>query len=237
VAIVSGASGGLGGAIVERLGADGFAVATCDLVAPPGVAATGSTGPALHADLDVVDGPAVRAFVARVEVELGPIEVVVTAAGVQRTGPSDEVADDDWRHVVDVNLTGTWNVIRAALPGLRTRRRGRIVTISSEVGLAGLERYAAYAASKGGVIALTKALARELAPEGIGVNSVAPGPVEAGMLLDGPVYGDDAWLAAHVPLGRWGRPDEVAAVVALLAGDDGGYFVGQVLSPNGGTVI
>jgi NAD(P)-dependent dehydrogenase (short-subunit alcohol dehydrogenase family) len=111
-----------------------------------------------------------------------------------------------------------------------------VITISSEVGLSGLERYAAYAASKGGVIALTKALARELAPRGICVNSVAPGPIEAGMLVRGPAYNDE-WLAAHVPLGRWGRPDEVAACVALLAGDDGGYFVGQVLSPNGGTVI
>jgi len=138
--------------------------------------------------------------------------------------------------VLDVNLTGTWNVIQAGLAGMLERGTGRIVTISSEIGLAGLERYAAYAASKGGIIALTKALARELAPRGICVNSVAPGPIEAGMLLTEAAYSDD-WLAAHVPLGRWGRASEVAATVALLAGDEGGYFVGQVLSPNGGTVI
>ena len=116
------------------------------------------------------------------------------------------------------------------------RRSGRVITISSEIGLSGLERYAAYAASKGGVIALTKALARELAPRGICVNSVAPGPIEAGMLLSGEAYSDE-WLAAHVPLGRWGQATEVAASVAFLAGEDGGYFVGQILSPNGGTVI
>jgi 3-oxoacyl-[acyl-carrier protein] reductase len=228
VAIVSGAGGGLGTAIVQRLSADGFAVATCDL------------GPAersaLHAQLDVVDRDAVGAFVARVEAELGPPGVVVTAAGVQRTGPSETVEAQDWRRVIDVNLTGTWNVVQAALPGMLERRSGRIVTLSSEIGLAGLERYAAYAASKGGVIALTKALARELAPRGICVNSVAPGPIEAGMLLKEAAYSDD-WLAAHVPLGRWGRASEVAASVALLVGDDGGYYVGQVLSPNGGTVI
>jgi NAD(P)-dependent dehydrogenase (short-subunit alcohol dehydrogenase family) len=228
VAIVSGAGGGLGAAIVERLGRDGFAVATCDL--------TAGAGCALHADVDVVDRGAVGAFVARVEQELGSPEVVVTAAGVQRTAPSEAVDAHDWKLVLDVNLTGTWNVIQAALPGMLERRRGRIVTISSEVGLAGLERYAAYAASKGGVIALTKALARELAPRGITVNSVAPGPIEAGMLLDGEAYSAE-WLAAHVPLGRWGRASEVAASVAFLAGDDGGYFVGQILSPNGGTVI
>lgn len=228
VAIVSGASGGLGAAIVRRLTADGFAVAGCDLAR--------GEGAALHDEIDVVDPQAVRAFVGRVEDELGPAAVVVTAAGTQRTGPSEAVEQQDWRRVLDVNLTGTWNVVQAVLPAMLGRGSGRIVTISSEVGLAGLEHYAAYAASKGGVIALTKALARELAPRGICVNSIAPGPIEAGMLIRGPAY-NDAWLAEHVPLGRWGRADEVAACVALLAGEDGGYFVGQVLSPNGGTVI
>jgi 3-oxoacyl-[acyl-carrier protein] reductase len=228
VAIVSGASGGLGVAIVRRLTTDGFAVAGCDLVP--------CDGAALHDEIDVVDPHAVRAFVGRVEHELGPAAVVVTAAGTQSTGPSEAVEHRDWRRVLDVNLTGTWNVVQAVLPAMLERGSGRVVTISSEVGLAGLERYAAYAASKGGVIALTKALARELAPRGICVNSVAPGPIEAGMLVRGPAY-SDAWLAAHVPLGRWGRADEVAACVALLAGEDGGYFVGQILSPNGGTVI
>jgi 3-oxoacyl-[acyl-carrier protein] reductase len=224
VAIVSGAAGGLGGPIAERLRADGFAVAGCDLA------------PGAGYELDVTDARAVRAFVQRVESELGPPAVVVTAAGVQRTSPSESVAEEDWRLVLEVNLTGTWNLIQAALPGMIERASGRIVTISSEIGLAGLEGYAAYAASKGGVIALTKSLARELAPRGICVNSVAPGPIEAGILIGAPAHSDE-WLASHVPLGRFGRPDEVAACVALLAGDEGGYFVGQVLSPNGGTVI
>lgn len=228
VAIVSGAGGDLGAAIARRLADDGFAVAGCDL-------AEGEEGE-LHVQLDVLDRPAIGAFVERVAAELGPPEVVVTAAGVQRTGPSEAVGHDDWQHVLDVNLTGTWNVIQAALPGMLTRAGGRIVTISSEIGLSGLERYAAYAASKGGVIALTKSLARELAPRGVCVNSVAPGPIEAGMLLRGEAYSDE-WLAGHIPIGRWGRASEVAACVGLLAGDDGGYFVGQVLSPNGGTVI
>jgi NAD(P)-dependent dehydrogenase (short-subunit alcohol dehydrogenase family) len=216
VAIVSGAAGGLGRPIAERLAADGFSVAGFDL------------------EVDVTDPAAVREFVANVEG--GAPEVVVTAAGVQNLGPSEAVDPADWQHVLDVNLTGTWNVIQAALPGMLERGDGRIVTISSEVGLGGLAGYAAYAASKGGVIALTKALARELAPRGICVNSVAPGPIEAGMLLGKPAHSDE-WLAANVPVGRFGQPSEVAACVALLAGPEGGYFVGQVLSPNGGTVI
>jgi len=228
VAIVSGASGGIGAAIVRRLAQDGFTVAACDLQ-PAGDSAW-------HAELDVVDRGAVRAFVERAERELGPIEAVVTAAGVQRTGESWDVDERDWRLVIDVNLTGTWNVIQAAMPAMLGRGHGRVVTVSSEIGLAGLERYAAYSASKGGVIALTKTLARELAPRGICVNSVAPGPIEAGMLLHEAAYSDE-WLAANLPLGRWGRPEEVAACVSLLCGEDGGYFVGQVLSPNGGTVI
>jgi NAD(P)-dependent dehydrogenase (short-subunit alcohol dehydrogenase family) len=228
VGFVSGAAGGIGGPIAARLAADGFAVASCDLEP------VSSTG--LHGELDVTDEAAVREFIARVEAELGPLSAVVTAAGIQRTGASDAVAAEDWRRVIEVNLTGTWNVIRAALPAMLARGSGRVITISSEVGLAGLPGYAAYAASKGGVIALTKALAREFAPRGICVNSVAPGPIEAGILLGQAAHSEE-WLAANVPLGRFGRPSEVAACVSLLAGDDGGYFVGQVLSPNGGTVI
>jgi NAD(P)-dependent dehydrogenase (short-subunit alcohol dehydrogenase family) len=228
VAVVSGAAGGIGGVIARRLAEDGFAVAACDVSAAEGFP--------LHAEVDVTDAPAVRAFAERVEDELGPVEVVVPAAAIQRTGAAETLPEDDWRRVVDVNLTGTWLLIQATLPGMLERGRGRIVTISSEIGLAGSERYAAYAASKGGVIALTKALARELAPRGVLVNSVAPGPIEAGMLLKEAAY-SDAWLAANVPVGRWGRPEEVAACVSLLAGDEGGYFVGPILSPNGGTVI
>jgi NAD(P)-dependent dehydrogenase (short-subunit alcohol dehydrogenase family) len=228
VAIVSGAAGGIGAAIAQRLDRDGFAVASCD------VAETNQSS--RHVVVDVTDRSAVSAFVDRVRTEIGPPDVVVTAAGVQCTGASEAYRPEDWRRVIEVNLTGTWNLIQSVLPTMVTRRSGRIITISSEIGLAGAANYAAYAASKGGVIALTKALAREFAPVGICVNSVAPGPIETGMLLNEAAY-DPAWLDAHVPIARWGRVSDVAATVALLAGDDGGYYVGQILSPNGGTVI
>jgi 3-oxoacyl-[acyl-carrier protein] reductase len=228
VAIVSGAAGGLGAPIVRRLVADWFSVAAIDVEPAPGAV--------LHGAVDVTDAEAVRAFVDRVETVLGPPDVVVTAAGIQRTGASEEVTPEDWAAVLAVNLTGTWNVIQAALPSMLARGAGRVITVSSEIGLAGSARYAAYAASKGGVIALTKSLAREYAPRGILFNSVAPGPIEAGMLLAEDAYSPE-WLAVNAPLGRFGTPEEVAATVSLLAGEGGGYYVGAVLSPNGGTVI
>ena len=140
--------------------------------------------------------------------------------------------------MIDVNLTGTWNVVQAALAGMleRGERAYRHDLVGGRAWRA-YRGYAAYAASKGGVIALTKALARELAPRGICVNSVAPGPIEAGMLLGEAAYSDE-WLARErAARAASAVPSEVAACVALLAGDEGGYFVGQVLSPNGGTVI
>lgn len=228
VAIISGAAGGIGSAIVDRLTTDGFLTATCDVVP--------WEGSTTHAVVDVTDPAAVEGFVVQAEQRLGAVDVVITAAGIQNTGPSECVTDDDWHRVIEVNLTGTWNLVRAALPSLIRQRRGRIVTISSEIGIAGLAHYAAYAASKGGVIALTKSLAREYAPLGIGVNCVAPGPIETGMLIREESYNNE-WLRTHVPIGHWGRPEDVAATVALLVTEGGGFFVGQVLSPNGGTVI
>src|SRR5262249_21272290 len=147
--------------------------------------------------------------------------------------------EDTWEHfsrTIAVNLGGTWACLRAALPGMLERRHGRIINISSELGLIGYPGYAAYCASKGGVIALTKAVAKEVAPHGVLVNSVAPGPVETDMLIrDSLEYNDEARV--QVPLRRFGTPEEIAAVVEFLAGPGGDFMVGQIVSPNGGTAI
>jgi len=186
--------------------------------------------------LDVRDRAAADAFVEDIEQRHGRLDVLVTCAGIHRHGPSDSFDWNEWDAVLSVNLTGTYACVRAALPGMAARGWGRIVTVSSELGLTGMAENAAYCASKGGVIALTKALAREYAPRGVLVNSIAPGPVVTPMLTQAPEYQDGGSLEG-LPIGRYGEPEEIAAVVEALAGDSGSFFVGQVLSPNGGAVI
>lgn len=186
-------------------------------------------------ELDVTNRADAAAFVEAAERSFGQLDVLVTNAGIHRHGASADVAWSDWDDVLSVNLTGTFACVRAALPGMLARGSGRIITISSELGLVGMARNAAYCASKGGVIALTKALALECAPHGVLVNSVAPGPVLTDMLTESPEYADESALAS-VPLGRYGTPEEIGAVVELLAGEAGSFMVGQIVSPNGGAV-
>jgi 3-oxoacyl-[acyl-carrier protein] reductase len=175
-------------------------------------------------------------FIADTEQRFGRIDVLVTNAGILRSTSSHEVEPDEWETTIATNLSGTWWCVRAALPGMVRRKQGRIITVSSELGLIGFPTYAAYAASKGGIIALTKSLAKELAPHGILVNSVAPGPVVTDMLVHDTIeYNDET--REQIPLRRFGEPDEIARVIEFVAGPGGDFMVGQVISPNGGTAI
>ena len=169
---------------------------------------------ALHVELDVADRRGGARVRARVEAELGPADVVVTAAGVQRTGASEASTEATGGACSTSTSPARGTSSRRRCRGCSSAAAGASSRSRPRSGWPGSRGYAAYAASKGGVIALTKALARELAPRGICVNSVAPGPIEAGMLLSEAAYSDE-WLAANVPIGRWGRPSEVAASVAL----------------------
>jgi 2-hydroxycyclohexanecarboxyl-CoA dehydrogenase len=241
VALVSGAGQGLGRAIATRLAAEGARVAVNDREPSANVddvvRATGGT-PAIA---DVSDPDAVDRMVAEIEERLGPIEVLVANHAYMSMAPFVEHDPDDWWRNVDVNLSGTFYLVRAVLPAMRRRGGGRIVIIASEFGVVGWANASAYAASKMGLISLTKTLGRELAAENILVNAIAPGIMDTPQL---DVDAADAGVspqeirrryATDTPMGRIGRPEEIAALVAFLAGGRAEALVGQILQPNGGT--
>jgi NAD(P)-dependent dehydrogenase (short-subunit alcohol dehydrogenase family) len=241
VALVTGAGQGIGRAIVERLRRDGAAVALNDRVADDRLARVAAETGCYAAPADVSDPEAVRAMVSRVEQELGTIDILVSNHAYMSMGKLVDYDLEDWWRVVDTNLGGTFHLVQAVLPGMRRSGGGRIVAISSEWGVTGWPSATAYAASKAGIISLVKTLGRELAAEGIVVNAVAPGVTDTPQLE---VDAQDAGVtrgeiikeyAAEIPLGRVGRPEEIAATVALLVDPRLSSLVGQVVQVNGGT--
>jgi NAD(P)-dependent dehydrogenase (short-subunit alcohol dehydrogenase family) len=225
VAVVTGAAGGIGGAIAELLAARGWRVAGLDL-------AESATELPLRAD--VTDATAVASAIARAHAGLGPVQLLVTAAGHYAMSPVSAIDDADWDRMLAVHLGGTINACRAVIGPMTDAGGGRIVTISSELGLAGGDGDAHYAAAKGAIIGFTRSLAVELAPAGILVNSVAPGPTDTPLLTD--LWRGEDYLRA-LPVRRLSTPQEIGEAVAFLATAEGSYFTGQVLSPNAGTVI
>lgn len=241
VVAITGAGRGIGLATARRFARAGALLALNDLSGGEGLEEAAATareegGEALLVEADVGRPEEARRFVEESELRFGGIDVLVNNAGVLRSTPTHEVTWEEWNEAISVNLGGTWACLRAALPGMLERGTGRIINVSSELGLIGFPTYAAYSASKGGIIALTKAVAKEVAPRGILVNSVAPGPVETDMLIHDTIeYNDET--REQIPLRRFGQPDEIAAVIEFLAGPGGSFMVGQVVSPNGGTAI
>ena len=227
VAIVTGAARGLGAAVAAALQDAGRRVAGLDL--------RPTTRPDLGIEVDVTDAAAVTAAVARVERELGPVAELVTAAGIYEMAPVEEIDDARWDRMLAVNLSGTATVCAAVLPGMVSRGRGAVVTVSSDLGVGGSQGDAHYAASKGAIVGLPRALATEVAGSGVAVNSVAPGAADTPML-----EADSPWRAADflrtLPVQRLVRPDEIAAAALFLL-RCGPAVTGQVLSPNAGATI
>jgi len=238
VALVTGGSRGIGLAIAEELANAGAKIAVVARdEARAQAAAQGLPGEGHRGyGCDVADPEAVNALVKRVEDEMGSLDVLVNNAGVTRDNVLMRLKDDDWNAVIDTNLRGAFNTIRAASRGMMKRRQGRVINITSVVGITGNKGQSNYAASKAGVIGLTKAVAKELASRGVLVNAVAPGYIETDMTADLPDAARDA-LMGQIALGRLGRPQDIAPAVRFLAGPGAQYITGQVLVVDGGMVM
>jgi 2-hydroxycyclohexanecarboxyl-CoA dehydrogenase len=244
VAVITGGASGMGLASARRLAAEGRKVALLDLDGGAATAAadeicrTGAV--AIGIPVDVTDRPAVDAAIARVRAELGPIEIIVTSAGFDEFASFTDITPEAWARMIDINLTGTFNCIQAAIPDMLAAGWGRIVTISSSSAQSGANRMSHYVASKGGVVGLTKALAVEFAPSGITVNTIPPGFIDTPMARRAEARGDlpsiDA-VAARTPVRRAGTPEDIAAACAFLCSDDAGYITGQLIGVNGGWYV
>lgn len=239
--LITGASRGIGAACARAFARAGYRVAVHYHSSGEAAEALTQELRGMGADTfavraDVSDSAQVSGMLAAVAERFGDPDVLVNNAGVALVKLLTETSDDEWRRLIDTNLSGVFYCCRAALPAMIRAHRGCIVNIASMWGEAGASCEAAYSASKGGVIALTKALAKELGPSGIRVNAVSPGVIMTDMMAG---FGEDDLRALQdeIPLGALGSPDDVAAAVLFLASDEARYITGQVLSVNGGMVI
>jgi 2-hydroxycyclohexanecarboxyl-CoA dehydrogenase len=246
IALVTGAAQGIGRGIATSLGLAGFHVAVADL----NVEVAGQTvkeikaggGIAFAVPIDVTDTASVSAAVLRTETELGSVDVVVNNAGWDDFMPFVQTTEDFWDQILDVNFKGALRVIQATVPGMVERKFGRVINIGSDAGRVGSSLEAVYSGAKGGIIAFTKTLAREVATAGVTANTVCPGPTDTPALrkfADGAGDAEKviAGMTRAVPMRRLGTPEDVGPAVAFLASDAAGFITGQTLSVSGGLTM
>jgi NAD(P)-dependent dehydrogenase (short-subunit alcohol dehydrogenase family) len=243
-AVVTGAASGIGLGIARHLASDGNAVALLDLDdAGAREAAEELSGAGLRASgygADVADRSTLEKVYDAVRRDLGPITIVVTSAGMEAFDPVLDITPERWDRIIAVNLTGTFTCVQLALADMLSAGWGRIVTISSSSAQSGAPNMAHYVASKGGVIGLTKAFARELASKGITANTIPPTIVDTPMARKGESEGHVPpveTMAKMVPLGRAGTPDDIAAACSFLCSEESSYITGQIIGVNGGMYI
>ncbi|HEY4853525.1 MAG TPA: SDR family oxidoreductase [Streptosporangiaceae bacterium] len=240
VALVTGAAQGLGQATALRLAAEGYRVAVNDITDDGRLSELAARTGGMAVPADISDPSAGPAMVAEIAGWAGPVAVLVANAAAMAMSPFLDAEPDDWWHQIDVNLSGHFRLIQAVIPGMRVAGHGRIVIIASGWGVIGHPNATAYAASKAGLIALTKGLGRELGPQGILANAIAPSYIDTEQLR---VDAEDAGLSLEemrqqyrdlIPVRRLASAADIAGAVAFLAGPGGNAVIGQVLQPNGG---
>ncbi|MGP9788731.1 acetoacetyl-CoA reductase [Roseinatronobacter sp. NSM] len=232
VALVTGGSRGIGAAISQALKAQGCSVAATYAGNDTAAAAfTEETGIKTY-KWNAADYDASKAGIAQVEADLGPIDIVVANAGITRDAPFHKMTPEQWREVIDTNLTGVFNTIHPVWPGMRERKFGRIVVISSINGQKGQFGQVNYAATKAGDLGIVKSLAQEGARFGITANAVCPGYIATEMVMAVPEKVREA-IIGQIPTGRLGEPEEIARCVAFLVADDAGFINGSTISANG----
>jgi 2-hydroxycyclohexanecarboxyl-CoA dehydrogenase len=244
VAVVTGAASGIGLGVANRLAADGIAVALLDRdgagVTQATDALTGEGRSAVGYEVDVADRGELQRVFADVRDKLGPVTILVTSAGIESFDAVADITPEKWDRLLAVNLTGTFTCMQLAVPDMTAEGWGRIVTISSSSAQSGAPHMAHYVASKGGVIGLTKAFAREFAGQGITVNTIPPTIVDTPMARNAAGVGNVPSIdvmGRMVPTGRAGTPDDIAATCAFLCSDEASYITGQLIGVNGGMYI
>ena len=232
VALVTGGSRGIGEAISKRLQSEGYTVAATYAGNDEAAAKfTEETGIKTY-KWNVADYDSSKAGIEKVEADLGPIEVVVANAGITRDAPFHKMTPEQWHQVIDTNLTGVFNTVHPIWPGMRERKFGRIIVISSINGQKGQFAQVNYAATKAGDLGIVKSLAQEGARAGITANAICPGYIGTEMVMAIPEKVRDS-IVAQIPAGRLGEPDEIARCVSFLASDDAGFINGSTISANG----